>query len=638
VTWNEGIEGPHLEIAQSDAERIGVLAGPGTGKTNYGLMRRVARLLEQGVPSDQILLVSFTRTAAHDLREKIANLGVAGAEDLRATTLHAYCFGLLQREAVLSITGRTPRPLLDHEVDLMLRDLPGDFGDLNERRELLLAFGAGWARGTSEHPGTLDPEDQRFEAAVLRWLRHHRAMLIGEVVPLAHAYLRDNPMVDERRRYRHIIVDEYQDLNALEQALLDLIAEDASLCIAGDDDQSIYGFRHANPEGILSFLDRPDVDRIEISACGRCPRVVLAMANELIAHAPDREKGPLEALQEVEGDISIVQWADLDEEIDGLTAAIAGAVQSGQRGAGDILVLVHRQRVGERIRERLTALGVPAHSFFSQESVTTDEARDALALLRLAEGDDLVAWRVILGLGAADGRAPAYARLADVARQHGVTEVEILDQLRTGATLDLRVPAFVERYGAAVARVDALPRDDVAAIVDELLPEDVPEVAALRTIALEELVLSEDLSELVERIVVRVTQHDVPESPDFVRVMSLHKSKGLTSPVVYLASTVDGVVPTIPSRLSEAEAEAAYNEQRRLTYVALTRASEQLVISSSVQMKVADAASMGVKIVRDRIRRVGGELVAPTIASPYLAELARVAPTPVRGVQWLARD
>src|SRR5689334_3487149 len=117
MTWNDGLTGVHLDIAASTDRRIAVLAGPGTGKTSYGLMRRVARLLEEGVPGEQILLVSFTRTAAHDLQNKIDALGVPGAAAVRATTLHSYCFEILGREAILELTRRTPRPLLDHEVD-----------------------------------------------------------------------------------------------------------------------------------------------------------------------------------------------------------------------------------------------------------------------------------------------------------------------------------------------------------------------------------------------------------------------------------------------------------------------------------------------------------------------------------------
>jgi superfamily I DNA/RNA helicase len=600
-------------------------------------MRRVARLLEEGVPPEEILLISFTRTAAHDLRTKVADLGVPGAEDVRATTLHAYCFSLLQRDAVLAITRRTPRPLMDHEVDMMLRDIPVP-GTLDEKRDMLRAYEAGWARRTDDHPGLSEPEDRRFEVAVLRWLRRHNAMLIGEVVPLAYNYLRDNPMAEERTRYREIVVDEYQDLNALEQALLDLLAEDSGLCVAGDDDQSIYRFRYANPEGILAFRDRGGVQNIDIDICGRCPRSVLAMANELISHAPSRDKEPLTALQEVDGRVAIVQWSDLDEEIEGLTAAIARSIQDGERQPGDILLLVHRQRIGERFRRRLNELGIPAHSFFAQESVASEPARRGVALLRLALGEDPASLRVLLGLGAADARVDAYRRLTVHAHENGESVTDVLDRVRRGERISIRVPALADRYSTAMDLLDNLPRDHISAAIDYLFPPDVPEVEAVRALALEELPGAETLSDLADALIRRITQHDVPESPDFVRIMSLHKSKGLTSPVVYVAAMVDGIVPTVPSRLGPGEADAAFDEQRRLTYVAITRASDELVISSSAQMNLALASSLGVKVVRERIRRVGGDLVAPTIASPYLAELARSAPAPVRGLVWLGRD
>jgi DNA helicase-2/ATP-dependent DNA helicase PcrA len=292
MSWNEGLDGVHLEIAQSDSSRIGVLAGPGTGKTTRGLMRRVARLLAEGVPGERILLLSFTRVAAADLRDKVAELDVPGAEAVRATTLHSYCLGLLRREAILELTGRTPRILLEHERDLMLRDIGEDFGTIYERREQLRAFEAGWARRTDDHPGSVElPEDRVFEASVLRWLRDHRAMLIGEVVPIAYSYVTQNPAAEELQAFDHLIVDEYQDLNSLEQSLLDTLAgEETSLCVAGDDDQSIYTtMRFAHPEGIREFLARDETTAFEIVACGRCPHKVLAMANALIGCAPDRD-------------------------------------------------------------------------------------------------------------------------------------------------------------------------------------------------------------------------------------------------------------------------------------------------------------------------------------------------------------
>src|SRR5262249_12282258 len=160
------------------------------------------------------------------------------------------CFGLLQHEAVLTITGRNPRILLAHEVDLMLRDINGNFGNIHERRRKLEALLAGWARRVEDYPGIAGSSEEReFDLAVAQWLRDHRAMLIGEVVPEAYRYLTTNPAADELSAFDHVIVDEYQDLNALEQALLDQLVVNGGLCIAGDDDQSIYSVRYANPSG-----------------------------------------------------------------------------------------------------------------------------------------------------------------------------------------------------------------------------------------------------------------------------------------------------------------------------------------------------------------------------------------------------
>lgn len=638
MAWDDNISGPHLAIAGSTAVRVGVLAGPGTGKTSYGLMRRVARLLEEGVSPDRILLVSFTRTAAHDLRDKVGLLGAAGADDVRATTLHSYCFSVLQRDSVLLITGRTPRPLTEHEADLMLRDIQGDFGDIRARRDLLEAWQAGWVRGSEDHPGLAElPTEREFERQALRWLVHHRAMLIGEVVPLAYHYLTISLVDGESGYFDHVIVDEYQDLNFLEQRLLNLIADrtGASLCVAGDDDQSIYGFRHANPIGIQQFLANDDVESHSIDVCGRCPRVVLSMANALMAHAPDRDKLPLTYLQNTDGQVALVRWANQAEEVEGIVAAIASDLQAQQRQPGDILILVHRHKIGEAIRDRLRELEIAAHSFFTEEAVKTSEAQEALAVLRLAVVDDPVSLRVILGTGDSTGRAEAYQRLQEHARSLEITEREVLDHALRGTKSPVSLRAFLPRYRRALAVIAALPHDDLAAVIDAVLPDGQEPVADLRAIALDVLPECGSLEELVEALIVRVTQTDVPPSPDYVRIMSLHKSKGLTSPVVFVAGLVEGVVPTLVSGLSEERIEAAVVEQRRLLYVALTRASEQLVLSYARSMELALANSMGVRVVRDGIRRVDGTPWAPTIPSRYLSELGPEAPNPVAGTSWL---
>jgi len=642
MSWDDGLSGAHLAIAGSESLRIGVLAGPGTGKTSYGLMRRLTRLLTEGADPRRVLLLSFTRVAAADLRDKVAELAVEDADQLRATTLHSYCFGLLQRDAVLAHTQRVPRILMDHEIDLMLRDIGGDYGNIYQRRKLLNAFVAGWARAAEDHPGVAElPEDKAFENAVLGWLRRHKAMLIGEVVPIAYGYLTQNPAADERRAFDHLIVDEYQDLNTLEQRLLDVLASEpgTALCIAGDDDQSIYqGLKYAHPEGILEYLDRPDTEAHPINTCGRCPRRILSMANSLIAATPGRDKPPLECLRDDEGSVAIVQWDSLEEEIEGIVAAITKDVRDERIEPGQILVLTGRRKIGEQIRQRLADLDIAAKSYFREAALQTPSSQEAIALLRLlVNRDDLVAWRVIFAVGDAGGRAGAVHRLEERAGELGLSSLEVLDRILAGDPQGVAVRALADRRERALTILDQLDPENLPEVIDRLFPDGDEARQELRDIALLKLPEVTSVDELLERIIEAITQDDVPQNPDFVRIMSLHKSKGLTCESVFIVGALDGIIPMITEDPGTPAADREIAEQRRLLYVGITRAAQQLVISSSRRLEVGTARTFKAQVVPNTTRPVGGILMCGMVASRYLRELGPDAPDAMRGVTWLEK-
>lgn len=164
------------------------------------------------------------------------------------------------RNHVLEATGRTPRPLNDFEMKPLETDMSTAHGGVRSVRKLLKAYEAAWARLQHDEPGyEQSPEDDQFASNVVAWLIFHRAMLIGEVIPQLHQYLSSNPAADERNEYSHILVDEFQDLNKVEQGVIELISHDADVCIVGDDDQSIYSFKHAHPDGIRDWVaNRPE--------------------------------------------------------------------------------------------------------------------------------------------------------------------------------------------------------------------------------------------------------------------------------------------------------------------------------------------------------------------------------------------
>jgi superfamily I DNA/RNA helicase len=174
---------------------------------------------------------------------------------------------------------------------------------------------------------------------------------------------------------------------------------------------------------------------------------------------------------------------------------------------------------------------------------------------------------------------------------------------------------------------------ELAALVDELLSEGKAAVTDLRDEALSALVEAETVADLLRMMVEAITQDDVPQSPNFVRVMSLHKSKGLTSKAVFIAGAVDGVLPTIRSEEPSA-IEESIREGRRLFYVGVTRSAEELTISCAASVDLADANARGIR--KGRVRRSGGRFAVRTIASPYIAELGSSAPRPQRGQDWLA--
>ena len=135
-------------------------------------------------------------------------------------------------------------------------------------------------------------------------------MLIGELIPIALQYLRYNPASQYRMKFKHVIVDEYQDLNKAEQVLIDLLAEGAKISIVGDDDQSIYGFKNAHPEGIIRFdSSHPNTHDEILVDCRRCPKLIVRMAKELISRNNNRYPKELcEITTKIDGDIQILQW------------------------------------------------------------------------------------------------------------------------------------------------------------------------------------------------------------------------------------------------------------------------------------------------------------------------------------------
>jgi DNA helicase II / ATP-dependent DNA helicase PcrA len=443
---------------------------------------------------------------------------------------------------VLEGTHVVPRILADFEHSMMLLDIEGDFGELEDRRGLLLLFAAAWAGGAEGHaPGEpVQDLDQQYQDEVIRWLRWHSAMLLEELVPQALRYLRLDPLAPELDKFDHVLVDEYQDLNRADMAVIELLARGGSLSVVGDDDQSIYRFRHAFPEGIRSF--QAD-DEMQFPECRRCPAAVVALANALVGRDAGRAKPDLESVQESGvGDVHHVRLRSADAEAEGVADFIARRIEQERVAAGDCLILVNSRRHARRIRRALVGRSVAAETFFREEALDSNAAREAITLLTVRlNPKDRVAQRAWLGVDQPEARAPVYRRMWAEADAAGISVAETMARIKAD---DLKVAyshQAVSRWDAPMARLAELEPigDDLEALIEALLPADEEDLEPLRSAALLALRPRNDGSSL----------GDFPMAVRYAisqpRIMSLHRSKGLSARLVVIAGMVDGVIPRI---------------------------------------------------------------------------------------------
>lgn len=638
MPWNDGLDpgSTAYQIAASQELRIRVLAGPGAGKS-FAMKRRVARLLEDGsLSAGQVLAVTFTRVAAEDLHRELVSLEVPNAEDLNGRTLHSLAMEILMRNHVMETLGRTPRPLNGFELNPLLEDLNPAYGTKHERRKLIGAYVAAWSRLQHEVPGyAATAAEQAFADELTDWLVLHQAMHIGEVIPHLYQYLRDNPGAPERGEFRHILIDEYQDLNRVEQEALALLGEAGAVCVIGDDDQSIYSFKHAHPAGVREWAQVHNAEDHEIGECRRCPTTIVQMANSLIGFNQDRlPRQMAERPENGVGQVVIRQFQTADDEAAAVAAKIAQLIEDGV-APGDIIVLAQRAAFGTPVFHRLRDAGVPCKSYYEESALETEAAQERFAVFKLfLDQEDRVSLRWLLGCNHNRWHAPAYGRVMAHMRQSGLSPWETMTQLASGTLSIPHTASLVARFNEIVHELDGLSQaEGLDAFIAAWLPD--PEAVSLLheavTACREE---AEDVGQLFDGLYDAITAPEVPLEVAEVRVMSLHKSKGLSSRYVFIVGCVEGLIPSRPEAGTPQDiVRAKLEEDRRLFYVGLTRVKASpeagrpgyLAITYPMRMPAAEA-------FRSQIAAVSTQgNVAVLRASRFLAQLGPTAPAPAVG-------
>jgi DNA helicase II / ATP-dependent DNA helicase PcrA len=640
MAWHDGLDKKSVvyAIAAAEEARVRVIAGPGTGKS-FAMKRRVAKLLESGIKPDEILAVTFTRVAAEDLHRELKKLGTPGCDQLEGQTLHSLAMRILRRKHVLEALGRSPRPLNKFEIKAMLCDLCDDNGGMRKCGRSIKAYEAAWARSQGDEPGfAKTAEEKKFQADLLDWLTFHEAMLIGELIPYLVKYLKDNPAAPEHSEFDHLLIDEYQDLNKAEQTALAYLGQEAEVCIVGDDDQSIYSFKCAHPDGIRDWKkENGGCADHEMSDCRRCPTTVVEMANSLISHNKNRDARALKPIKaNGAGSVAIVQLADLDAEAAYIADFVAKQLARGVHPS-EIIILVQRRIAAKPILEALKEKDVPAKSYYEESQLDSELAQQRFALFKLfLNSADRVALRYLLGVGTKDFRAKPYARVRANCEESGDSPWSVLEDLEAGMLNIPYTKPLVAAFGEIKEAVETLEAaaDDLNKFVDLLFPDGEDDLTELRELALHFLDVSDEPGDLLDFMMDEITQPDVPPVVEDVRVMSLHKSKGLSSPFVIIAGCVQGILPALPDpETPKAQADAELEEARRLFYVGITRVKADppagrvgtLMLTYPRHMPAAQAYVANIAFSSK------DGAMANLIPSRFIGELGPSAPKPKKG-------
>lgn len=610
--------------AHDSSPQVRLVAGPGTGKS-ASIEERVCWLLSQGVPAEQVYAVSFTRASAHDLRLRIhaqaLKLGYEAAGEVRVSTLHSLALRLLQKARMLTAYPVRPIVLDSWEVENIFDE---EFAHIHKvgkkrRKQIRRWHEAFWSTGVWGPPNYIPPdppitseEHANFETFHRPRTQTYACVLPGEIIRLCVERM-EAGLLDpvETLRMRHLIVDEFQDLNPNDLHFVDhIVRRGVTVFVAGDDDQSLYSFRFASPEGIQTFLTKyPAARDHKLTHCFRCPPNILAASMSLIAAnaAPGRIAKTHTSLYEaadppVNGSVFRWEFHHATLEARAIATSCRKLIDAGMNHR-DILILLSNQRALARpLIDELANAKVNAEHPREVGFLDSQAGRLALAITRIVcDADDYVSHRALLGLRQRVGPGTCCQVCDGVIKNNLNFRAIFHDPLPTGAFTGLALRA-VTQAGETCAIISAWGKDDTleqrADEIGQILTTHLGDgggwsdfIASLpRGMTLEELRdflwadTDEQQATVLTVMMVRLGM-DIPQDgplPPRVRVMTMHGAKGLSARVVFIPGLEAEILPGPKKRRYP----GLVLEAARMLYVSLTRARAACVVSFATNRQV----------------------------------------------------
>jgi DNA helicase-2/ATP-dependent DNA helicase PcrA len=592
-----------------------VLAGPGSGKTRV-VTHRVAHLITEGVPAHQIVALTFTNKSADEMRRRVTEL--VGPQPVEMGTFHRFAARLLRSQARL-VGLTSDYSILDpDDSQAVLKRAARRLGlSLTHTPIGRIAGTISRAKNDLLTPETFEPRWGRpaDEVVARLWPLYQEMLLDANSVDfddlLVHIarLLLDNP--DLRRqldaRYRWILVDEYQDTNAVQYCILrGLSLDHQNLAVTGDPDQAIYGWRGASIRNILEFeRDYPTATVVTLEQNYRSTSNILGTADRVIAHNTRRKPKRLATDAEPGTQVRIVLDSTSHEEADRIADEIATAVAAGSRQPRDFCILFRTNALSRSLEVALRNRQLPYQLIRGLEFFKRREVRDVVAWLRLLKNprDDEALLRIVnvppRGIG-----KQSLDRLAAWAEQRGLSRLEATRQAAAVPGLSKRAVKAYAQFGELVDSLQQLQQQSrgtvaplVEAILDrtgyrELLAAEREEEGDERLANVEELVTAarqvdesftaalpddDPLGQFLEQTALVADTDIWDPAGNQVALMTFHACKGLEFPVVYMIALEDGILPHERSLHDDDQLE----EERRLVFVGITRGQREVHASAA---------------------------------------------------------
>lgn len=588
-----------------------IMAGAGSGKTKV-LTCRVANLLQKGVRPYRILAITFTNKAAAEMRERVNNMSGPAAKDVWLFTFHAFCARFLRMEIdklpgyggnfAIYDTADSQNLIKQILKEMNLDDKrfqPSGILSRISNAKNALQDAAAFARQAG------DFYEQKVADIYSRYeqkLQLNNALDFDDLLMLSIKLLQENKEVREKYqdRFDYLLVDEYQDTNHAQYLLTKfLAAKHRNICVVGDADQSIYGWRGADIQNILDFeKDYPDAKVIKLEQNYRSTQIILDAANAVIENNIGRKPKNLWTENKSGADIIYFQAVDERDEARFVIEQLQNLQRTENKKLGDMAILYRTNTQSRIFEEMLIKSGISYNMVGGLKFYERKEIKDIIAYLRVIfnPADSLSLLRIInvpkRGIGDASlAKIQAYAAANNVSLFEAVSNAAAIDGLssRFVSKLDDLAGIIFELMNLANEApvedlIDRVLRD--TGYLEELENERTPQAQSridnlheLISVA-QEFAASEEENNLENFLAHVALVSDIDDTElgeDAITLMTLHSSKGLEFPVVFLVGMEEGLFPHARTLMDETEIE----EERRLCYVGITRAKEKLFLSST---------------------------------------------------------